>query len=163
MKEVKFCKKKQLELFLRLIFFFVLFIIYFLNGFFFGYRATFVLTGSMEPQIPIASLLVEQKYDEDKNVLHEGDIITFLVQKDDSTFRVTHRIVQIEEMRLYTKGDANSEMDDFPVYESDIESIVIFIYPYFLPTISILVVFGIIVFQLKNRYKYLNEKTNISK
>lgn len=163
MREVKFCKKKQLELCLWLILFFVWFIIYFLNGFFFGYRATFVLTGSMEPQIPIASLLIEKKYDRNEHVLQKGDIITFLVEKDDSTFRVTHRITQIKGSRLYTKGDANSEVDDFQVYDSDVESTVIFIYPYFFSTISAFVILGIIAFQLINRYKYLNEKDNDTK
>ena len=102
------------------------------NGFVMGYRTTFVLTGSMEPHIPVASLLLERKYEKEEP-LQVGEVITFLNEYDGKTMRITHRIVQMDGNFIFTKGDANSKPDDFVVDKSKIEGKVVVVIPYFLP------------------------------
>ena len=77
-----------------------------------GWKQMTVLTGSMEPEIPVGSMVyVEEVQPED---LHEGDIVTF-AQKDGDV--VTHRVVRNRTVEgdLVTKGDANAEDDVDPV------------------------------------------------
>lgn len=73
-----------------------------------GWKQMMVLTGSMEPEIPVGSMVyIEETQPES---LQEGDIITFS-QKDGDV--VTHRVVRNRsvEGELVTKGDANAEED----------------------------------------------------
>ena len=72
-----------------------------------------VLSGSMEPNYPVGSLIYVQKVDPFD--LQEGDVITFMLDEDTVA---THRIVGIvpdEEdasvIRFRTKGDANEAED----------------------------------------------------
>lgn len=80
-----------------------------------GYKALVVTSGSMEPALPVGSLVLVKKSDS----LIAGDIITFRLG-DDPKNLVTHRIVEILEINdqtMYrTKGDA--------VIEPDIELVV---------------------------------------
>ncbi len=86
----------------------------------FGYRLFYVVSGSMEPTLPVGSLLVVKEQDS----YEVNDIITFY-SKDESIkgYPNTHRIVGISEKngeKLYiTKGDANSQSDD-PIGYDDI-------------------------------------------
>lgn len=76
-----------------------------------------VVTGSMEPEIPVGSLLVSRKVDiADVEV---GDIVNFR-SKESGMFGViiTHRVIQIYEdldgeIYLETKGDANQYADAY--------------------------------------------------
>ena len=75
-------------------------------------------TGSMEPEIKIGEfVLIKQvsKY----NI---GDIITF---KDQDDFLVTHRIIDLKEKEILTKGD-NNDLEDEWIFIEDIEGKVIF-------------------------------------
>ena len=68
-----------------------------------------VLSGSMEPTIPIGSVVLAGKGDTD---IHAGDIIAF--HKGDIS--VTHRVSGIDEDgNFITKGDANETKDSAPV------------------------------------------------
>ncbi len=86
----------------------------------FGYRLFYVVTGSMEPTLPIGSMLVVKSQD----TYEVGDIITFY-SRDESIkgYPNTHRIVKIFEeygRTVYiTQGDANN-IQDTPVYGEDI-------------------------------------------
>lgn len=72
-----------------------------------GYQAYNVVSGSMEPEIPVGSV-VYVKYVEPETVA-EGDIIAF--QGKDSV--ITHRVVKNKtvEGTFTTKGDANEKED----------------------------------------------------
>lgn len=74
---------------------------------FLGYEAYNVVSGSMEPEIPVGSLIyVEEAAPEE---IQDGEVIAFL--SGDSV--VTHRVVknQVVEGRFTTKGDANAQED----------------------------------------------------
>ena len=83
---------------------------------FMGYEIFNVISGSMEPEIPIGSA-VYVKY-EDPVTLKEGDVIAFY--SNDSV--VLHRIVENKEIDgvLKTKGDANSGEDFGEVEYADV-------------------------------------------
>lgn len=75
-----------------------------------------VVSGSMEPTIPVGSLVVTKEIEEKQ--VDIGDIITF--QSNDMI--VTHRIISVQEGKIYTKGDANSEPDQGYI-EKNIEKV----------------------------------------
>lgn len=94
-----------------------------------GYQVKVVKSGSMEPAIPVSSIVVlapSERYG-------VGDVITFGTE---STGRipVTHRIVEVEgsgaEREFITKGDANEEADRVPVSPGAIIGSVRFSVPY---------------------------------
>lgn len=78
-----------------------------------GHRLYIVESGSMEPTIMMSSAIIikEIPVDEIKN----GDVITYA--SDDSSPRVTHRVVRIvgERKAFITKGDQNNAEDMSPV------------------------------------------------
>ena len=84
---------------------------------FFGFRMFRVASGSMEPEIPINSLIIIKK----ENDYHEGDIVTY----HDSVSYTTHRIIKIDDVVVITKGDAN-EIDDDPITKESILGKVVF-------------------------------------
>jgi len=57
-----------------------------------GYSAMTVLTGSMKPEIPQGSLIINKQVD--PNTIEVGDTITFMVDKNTS---VTHKVITIQE------------------------------------------------------------------
>lgn len=139
---------------LIVLFLVIFFFKYLSNGFLFGYRTTFVLTGSMEPQIPIGSILLERKCEEEE-ALFVGDIITFLVDEGNDFYRVTHRIVKTDGVFFYTKGDANPEIDNWYITMDDVESKVIYIYPCTFQTIAVVVfiLFNTVHWQKSRNFK----------
>ncbi len=86
-----------------------------------GYQVYSVVSGSMEPHIPVGSLLyVETAQPE---TVADGEIIAF--QSGDSV--VTHRVLENRQVQgeFVTKGDANQEADLEPVpYEGLIGRVV---------------------------------------
>ena len=79
-----------------------------------GYELYTVITGSMEPNVPVGSLVFVK--DVDPVEVQEKDIIAFYGGKDSNAI-ITHRVV---ENRVFigdfiTKGDANSDNDMNPV------------------------------------------------
>nr|WP_304955575.1 signal peptidase I [uncultured Acetatifactor sp.] len=80
-----------------------------------GYEIYEVVSGSMEPEIPVGSVIYVKAAEPD--MVETGDIIAF--QKDGSV--ITHRVEENHyvEGEFVTKGDANREEDMEPVpYES---------------------------------------------
>lgn len=77
----------------------------------FGYEIYNVVSGSMEPEIPVGSLILVAPVQPESVV--EGDIIAF--ESADSV--VTHRVVENKKLEgeLITKGDANEKEDIRPV------------------------------------------------
>lgn len=77
----------------------------------FGFQAYNVISGSMEPQIPVGSLVYVQPVDFES--IEPGDVIAF----ESGASVVTHRVISIDEdnMLFTTKGDANADEDFIPV------------------------------------------------
>lgn len=78
---------------------------------FFGYEMYNVVSGSMEPEIPVGSLIVAAPAQPED--IEEGQIIAF--ESGDSV--VTHRVVENRKLegQFITKGDANEKEDINPV------------------------------------------------
>ena len=75
----------------------------------FGIQCYAVVSGSMEPVLPVGSAVYVQKKAPD--TIKEGEIITFLTNQ--SKNRVTHRVIKSDPKRkvFVTKGDANRQKD----------------------------------------------------
>ena len=79
----------------------------------FGISSYTVLTGSMEPSVPVGSVVYAKAVV--PSTLETGDIAVFYDGRSD--LPVTHRVVenQTEESQLITKGDANDSADLAPI------------------------------------------------
>ncbi len=124
-------KKERLELVLNFFFYFFLTIfviisvaLVLLN--FFGFILLNVETGSMQPELPVNSLVFVQKIEPEK--IEQGDIITFVMNKDGVL--ATHRVKEINKSSrtFTTKGDANNT-DDPPVLWDNVVGVVRFKIP----------------------------------
>lgn len=74
----------------------------------FGYGASVVLSGSMEPTLSVGDLLIVQVQDS----YEVDDIVVYQSGK----MPVVHRIVELDEEMVTTRGDANNTNDEpFPV------------------------------------------------
>ena len=98
----------------------------------FGLQVYSVLSGSMEPEYPVGSLIYVKAVDYKE--LKVGDPITFLL--DENTV-VTHRIIEVlidEEdpntIRFFTQGDANGIPDAKSVHYKNIIGTPVFTIPY---------------------------------
>ena len=80
------------------------------------YRTFTVLSGSMEPAIPVGSMIFDQEVDASQ--LARGDVVTFHPPGQPDKL-VSHRIVRVEETKkgsfLVTRGDANGVADDWRI------------------------------------------------
>jgi signal peptidase len=85
-----------------------------------------VLTGSMEPAIPVGSIIVIKETD--PNSLIVGDVICYQFSEH---ALITHRIISVSGAGFITKGDANEEPDDRLVEKEDVIGKVEIILPYF--------------------------------
>lgn len=88
----------------------------------FGLQVFTVLSGSMEPQYPVGSLIYVKEVD--YKTLKPGDVVTCrLNDKTISTHRIVEIVVDKEDPQIYlfyTKGDANEEADRVPIPCTDI-------------------------------------------
>lgn len=90
-----------------------------------------ILSGSMEPNLPVGSLAVVRPVDPGE--IRLGDIVTYLPNPEDPT-AVTHRVVGIDThqdgTRTFTlQGDANASPDD-PVQEHQVRGTVSYAVPW---------------------------------
>lgn len=96
----------------------------------FGNKLYAVLSGSMEPSIPIGSLIVVRNVDTDR--LMTKDVITF--NHLDSGKIITHRIIKItengNERYFTTRGDANDTNDFESVKYVNVIGKVVFTIPF---------------------------------
>lgn len=79
-----------------------------------GYKFYTVLTGSMSPTIAPGDLIIVKETTASE--IKEGDIITFASSQSDNI--TTHRVKQVineDEIKFVTKGDANNVEDPNPV------------------------------------------------
>ena len=92
-----------------------------------GLRLVAVVSGSMEPTIPVWSLCVASKrvsYDE----LELGDVVVYVRRSDGK--RIIHRVVEITDEGIVTKGDANSVSDGVSVGPDNIYAKYLFHIPW---------------------------------
>ena len=92
---------------------------------FMGYEIYNVVSGSMEPEIPVGSIAYVQPAE--PALLEEGDVIAFM--RDGSV--VMHRVVGNHQVDGYltTKGDANEMEDLNELYYEDVIGLVVKHYP----------------------------------
>ena len=83
----------------------------------FGINFFKVVSGSMEPNLKINDVIIVKK----TNDLNVDDIITY---KDKSGQYVTHRIVEINDNNIITKGDANNTNDNPITYDDVVGKLV---------------------------------------
>lgn len=90
----------------------------------FGYHMYDVLSGSMEPAMPVGSLIYVKEGKPEE--VAEQDIIAFYSSLEDSGI-ITHRAVKnnVVSGTFQTKGDANAKEDPMPVsYDNYIGNVV---------------------------------------
>ena len=80
------------------------------------YRTFTVLSGSMDPTIPVGSMIFDRQVDAAE--LAPGDVVTFHPPGQGDKL-VSHRVVRIEKTKagrfLVTRGDANGVADDWRI------------------------------------------------
>ncbi|MBQ6756881.1 MAG: signal peptidase I [Oscillospiraceae bacterium] len=96
---------------------------------FFGYSMFRVLTGSMEPELPVGSMVIVKRVGAEE--VKVGDIITFF--STDPTLQGgvnTHRVIDIDnsgmDILFTTKGDANQFKDEYGAVGSNLIGVVIY-------------------------------------
>ena len=99
-----------------------------------GVQTYIVVSGSMEPAIPVGSLVYSRETE--PQTLEPGDVIVFYStdaaessggSTDGSAVPITHRVVEnhIDEGEIITKGDANAAEDLFPASYANVEGKVV--------------------------------------
>ena len=115
----------------------------------FGCKNMAVLSGSMEPNIPVGSVVFVKETPMEN--IEAGDVITYRLS---GNTMVTHRVVSIDtqNQQLITKGDANDVEDGSPVAFSQVVGKELFHAPllgylsiYIKTPIGILAVCGILI------------------
>ena len=98
----------------------------------FGFQVFSVLSGSMEPEYHVGSLIYVKEVD--YHELKSGDVITFMLSED---LVATHRIVDVfpdqddpTVLRYQTKGDANEAADGTLVHYKNVIGTPVFTIPY---------------------------------
>lgn len=86
---------------------------------FLGYELYAIVSGSMEPAIPIGSVVYAKGAD--PAAIQPGDVVVFYGGHDSTTV-ITHRTVENhqQEQELITKGDANDGNDMLPIAYSNV-------------------------------------------
>lgn len=116
---------KIASLFLTAIFFFItIFFLFSQLNFKGNYKILLVQSGSMAPTINTGDLIIVKPTYKYK----KGDIVTFLSK---NKFNITHRIFEIKDNQIVTKGDANKVSDQESVNVNQILGKVFYVIPYF--------------------------------
>lgn len=94
-----------------------------------GYSMFRVMTGSMDPAIPVGSLIVTKPVSPDE--IQVGDVISYFSRDPALHGSVnTHRVVEIRQeagtVIFQTRGDANNVGDLYPPKAGDIIGVVVF-------------------------------------
>ena len=94
-----------------------------------GYSSSIIMSGSMEPAIPVGSIVVTQKIDVDN--VKAGDIIVFQRSDSKTLHRVIDKIVENDSYYFKTKGDANEDPDPWTVQPEQIQGALLLTIPYY--------------------------------
>lgn len=92
----------------------------------FGVQVYSVISGSMEPEYPVGSLIYVKKADPSE--IEVNDVITYVLPNEMPS---THRVIGIDQEKqlFYTKGDAN-EIEDSPTHFKNLIGKPVFMIPY---------------------------------
>ena len=90
------------------------------DAYLFGIKPIYIQTGSMEPTLRTGSIAIVKKAE--FSDFEVNDIVVFV--KDEKL--ITHRVMQVEDGFLKTKGDNNKIFDNFSVYPEEIRAKVLF-------------------------------------
>ena len=87
-----------------------------------------VLSGSMEPELPVGSLIFAKTVNPDD--IQTNDVIVFQQNmSSESKIFVTHRVIDIIDGKFQTKGDANEDVDTTLVEPSDVKAKQVLVIP----------------------------------
>jgi signal peptidase len=104
-------------------------IIYVVPFIFSDYYSSVVMSGSMEPAVPVGSIVVTQKIDVDN--VKAGDIIVFQRSNSKTLHRVIDKIVENDSYYFKTKGDANENPDPWIVQPEQVQGSLLLTMPYY--------------------------------
>lgn len=120
----------------------VLLVVYILGMHFFsdqlkeivGYQTFVILTDSMEPTIPVGSLVLVRNITEDQEIL-EDTIISFHVDRFGNNSVFTHyfkkrEIDETGQERYYTQAENADRFDEYKTYRKDLLGTYVFHIPY---------------------------------
>jgi signal peptidase len=97
---------------------------FFVGGFF-----SVIMSGSMEPAIPVGSIVVVKKVNpEDVKV---GDVIAFEMGESRTMHRVVEKVFENGSFHFRTKGDANEDSDPWIVKPEDVSGALMLTIPYY--------------------------------
>ncbi|MBR5516973.1 MAG: signal peptidase I [Firmicutes bacterium] len=93
----------------------------------FGVEVYSVISGSMEPEYPVGSLIYVKHIEPEE--VEVGDVITYVLPSEIAS---THRVIRIdaENECFYTKGDANEFEDGSPTHYNNLIGTPVFKIPY---------------------------------
>ena len=115
-EEIQRDYKKKTWSFLGMSVILVVVLVYFTSGYF-HFWAIAVASGSMEPKIKKGDVAIVEKIDNEFDKLKIGDVIAYKYKN----VVIVHRLVNIVKddgkYYFYTKGDANSNEDNFMIEE----------------------------------------------
>lgn len=87
-----------------------------------GWDLYFVQSGSMRPVFNPGDIVITHPFGN----LKAGEIITY----EQNKAMVTHRVIEINNGLIYTKGDANEDPDPHPVTIEQVKGVYLFRIPY---------------------------------
>jgi signal peptidase len=94
-----------------------------------GSFSSVVMSGSMEPTIPVGSIVVVRKISpEDVKV---GDVIAFSTGESKTLHRVIDKVAEGGSFYFRTKGDANEDPDPWIVKPEDVSGALLLTIPYY--------------------------------
>lgn len=96
--------------------------------FLFGHRPILVLTGSMEPYMLTNGICLTKEVTS-IDQLEIGDVITYCTDNaEGNKIRITHRIIDLVNGQIFTKGDNNPVDDGFALTIDNVESEVVAVF-----------------------------------
>ena len=105
----------------------IIILVYFYSGYF-RFYAVAIASGSMTPNIRKGDIVIVDK--KATHNINEGDVIAYRHEKIIVVHRVVNKMEYLQSYIYYTKGDANSNVDNLVVEEDVIIGKVKFKIPY---------------------------------
>ena len=94
-----------------------------------GYYSSVIMSSSMEPTIPIGSIVVVKRVNPDD--VKVSDIIVFQRSDSKTLHRVIDKIVENDSYYFKTKGDANEDPDPWTVQPEQVNGALLLTIPYY--------------------------------
>ena len=94
-----------------------------------GYYSSVIMSGSMEPAIPLGSIVVVKRVNPDD--VKVGNIIVFHRSDSKTLHRVIDKIVENDSYYFKTKGDANEDPDPWIVQPEQVQGALLLTIPYY--------------------------------